>query len=440
MPKYIKENLNTDGLDRRGFLECMAWAGTGVMWTMAAGVLKSQAFDRALGGGSGAASGGAGGEFSFVQISDSLMGFNKAANADVTGTFRAAIAKIDALPTAPAFLLHTGDISHLSKPSEFDTVDQILRGGRTKDVHFVPGEHDVIGDDGAQYRERYGKGTKGDGWYSFDYKGAHFIGLVNVVNLKAGGLGQLGAEQLAWLEDDVRRFGSSTPIVVFAHIPLWSVYPEWGWGTDDAAQALGYLKKFGSVSVLNGHIHQIVQKVEGNVTFHTAMSTAFPQPAPGTAPSPGPMTVPADRLRSVLGITNVSFLRGHHTLAIVDSPLSADSGENAHPMGNHEMTATAAGGGAGVKTVAARGAGEVKVSIDNFSFTPKDLTVAVGSRVTWMNHDDVPHTVTSEDKKFASKALDTDDLFSFTFSDAGAFPYFCKIHPRMTGTVTVNAA
>ena len=443
MAKYIKENLNVDrfavardkdGIDRRGFLECMAWAGTGVIWTMAGGVLKSQAFDGLLGGGSGAS----GGEFSFAQISDSHMGFNKAANADVAGTFRAAIAKIDALPNAPAFLLHTGDISHLSKPSEFDTVDQILRGGRTKDVHFVPGEHDVLGDDGAQYRERYGKGTKGDGWYSFDYKGAHFIGLVNVVNLKAGGLGQLGAEQLEWLEDDVKRFGSSTPIVVFAHIPLWSVYPEWGWGTDDAAQALGYLKKFGSVSVLNGHIHQTLQKVEGNVTFHTAMSTAFPQPAPGTAASPGPMTVPADRLRSVLGITSVNFLRGQHSLAIVDSPLSAESGGNAHPMADHSMMA--AGGGAGIKTVAAKGAGEVKVGIDNFNFTPKDLTVSAGTRVIWVNHDDVPHTVTSDEKKFASKALDTDDQFSFTFNDAGTFPYFCKIHPRMTGIVTVKAA
>jgi Icc protein len=344
MPKYIKDNLNKDGLDRRGFLECMAWAGTGVIWTMAGGVLKSQAFDGGLNGASGGALGAASGkaagsDFTFAQISDSHMGFNKAANPDVTGTFRAAIAKVDALPNAPAFLLHTGDISHLSKPSEFDTVDQILRGGRTKDVHFVPGEHDVLGDDGVQYRERYGKGTKGDGWYSFDYNGAHFIGLVNVQNLKAGGLGQLGHEQLEWLEDDVKGKGSSTPIVVFAHIPLWTIYPDWGWGTDDSAQALGYLKKFGSVSVLNGHIHQIVQKVEGNVTFHTAMSTAFPQPAPGTAASPGPMTVPAEKLRSVLGITDVKFVRGQHTLAIVDSSLAEESGENARPMRDRAVMA-----------------------------------------------------------------------------------------------------
>jgi 3',5'-cyclic AMP phosphodiesterase CpdA len=262
------------------------------------------------------------GELSFVQISDSHMGFNKPANPDVTGTLKAAVDKINGLSTPPEFLLHTGDISHLSKPEEFDTVDQILKGASAKDVFFVPGEHDVLNDDGKQYLDRYGKNTKGAGWYSFDQKGVHFIGLVNVLNLKAGGLGTLGSEQLAWMEDDVKHLKSSTPIVVFAHIPLWSVYPDWGWGTQDSAEALGYLKKFGSVTVLNGHIHQTMQKVEGNVTFHTAMSTAFPQPAPGSAPSPGPMKVPDDQLRKVLGITDVNYTRGKHALAVVDSTLA----------------------------------------------------------------------------------------------------------------------
>src|SRR5206468_803244 len=206
----------------------------------------------------------------------------------------------------PAFLLHTGDISHLSKPEEFDTAAQLIKEAKIDHAFYVPGEHDVLNDDGKLYRERYGKGTKGSGWYSFNQKGVHFIGLVNVMNLKAGGLGSLGAEQLEWLENDVKHLGSSTPIVVFAHIPLWTVYPEWGWGTEDSAQALGYLKRFGSVTVLNGHIHQIMQKVEGNVSFHTAMATAFPQPVPGTAPSAGPLAVPADELRHVLGITNVN--------------------------------------------------------------------------------------------------------------------------------------
>jgi 3',5'-cyclic AMP phosphodiesterase CpdA len=261
------------------------------------------------------------GELAFVQISDSHIGFDKPANPDVTATLRVAIDKINALPVSPEFVLHTGDLSHLSKPSEFDTLDQSLKSIRTGRIYSVPGEHDVLNDNGQMYRERYGKDTKGDGWYSFDQKGVHFIGLVNVMNLKAGGLGNLGHDQLEWLEDDVKHLKSSTPIVVFAHIPLWSVYPEWGWGTDDGAQALAYLKKFGSVSVLNGHIHQVMQKVEGNVTFHTAMSTAFPQPAPGSAPSPGPMKVPAEKLRMLLGVTDVNFARGKHTLAIVDSTL-----------------------------------------------------------------------------------------------------------------------
>jgi 3',5'-cyclic AMP phosphodiesterase CpdA len=263
----------------------------------------------------------AAGELSFVQISDSHMGFNKPANGDVVGTLKTAVDRINALPVAPEFILHTGDISHLSKPEEFDTVDQILRGARAKDVFFVPGEHDVLNDDGAQYLERYGKATNGSGWYSFDKKGVHFIGLVNVMNLKAGGLGSLGDEQLAWLEHDVKHRKASTPIVVFAHIPLWSVYPDWGWGTEDSARALSHLKKFGSVTVLNGHIHQIMQKVEGNVTFHTAASTAFPQPQPGRADSPGPMVVPAGELRGLLGITDVNFVQGRHGLAVVDSSL-----------------------------------------------------------------------------------------------------------------------
>jgi 3',5'-cyclic AMP phosphodiesterase CpdA len=309
-------NHTRDGIDRRGFLKCMAWAGTGALCVLEGGVLKSYGLDdpaRIAKAGRG--------ELSFVQISDSHMGFNKPANSDVAATLKAAVAKINALPVAPEFILHTGDISHLSKPEEFDTVDQILKSAPTKDVFFVPGEHDVLEDNGRQYLDRYGKHTKGAGWHSFDKKGVHFVGLVNVMNLKAGGMGSLGAEQLEWLEDDVGELSKSTPVVVFAHMPLWNIYPEWGWGTDDSAQALSYLKRFGSVTVLNGHIHQTMQKVEGNVTFHTATSTAFPQPHPGAAPSPGPMKVPAEQLRGLLGVTNVNYARKHHTLALIDSTL-----------------------------------------------------------------------------------------------------------------------
>lgn len=314
---FIERDHNQDGIDRRGFLKCMAWAGTGTLCVIEGGVLKSYALGSAID--SGLKSHHAGG-LSFVQISDSHMGFNKPANPDVVATLEAAIAKIKALPHPPEFVLHTGDITHLSKPQEFDMVDQILRSLNTE-VFFVPGEHDVLNDDGASFRERYGRKSKGQGWSSFDKNGVHFVGLVNVMNLKAGGLGSLGHEQIEWLEDDLHHLKSSTPIVVFAHIPLWTVYPEWGWGTEDSGQALSYLKRFGSVTVLNGHIHQTMQKVEGHVTFHTACSTAFPQPAPGKADSPGPMKVPEDQLPKVLGFTSVDFVERRHALAITDSSL-----------------------------------------------------------------------------------------------------------------------
>jgi len=312
LSKRIIHDHNDDGINRRGFLECMAWAGTGVIWTVSGGIASSRAF-----GAPGTKAG-----FTFVQISDSHIGFNKPANPDVVSTLQATVDKINALPQAPDFIIHTGDLSHLSKPAEYDTMDQVLKGANQKQVHYVPGEHDTAIDDGKQYLERYGKGTQGRGWYSFDQKGVHFVGLVNVRALE--GLGKLGADQLEWLEKDLKSRGSSTPVVVFAHIPLWSVYPEWGWGTEDSAQALTYLKRFGSVTVLNGHIHQVMQKVEGNVTFHSAMSTAFPQPAPGSAPAPGPMKVPAERLRSVIGVTNVQYVAGKHSLAVVDSTLAGE--------------------------------------------------------------------------------------------------------------------
>lgn len=304
-----------EGPSRRRILECMTWAGTGVLWTIAAGVPRSVGLIEEA-----KAQGSEG--FTFLQISDSHVGFDKPANPNVIGTLEEAIGKVRALPVKPAFMIHTGDISHLSKPNEFDDADRII--GETRlDVHYVPGEHDFLDDEQRLYRERYGRGTKGAGWYSFDANGVHFVGLVNVVDLKAGGLGNLGPEQLTWLEEDLKSRSASTPVVVFAHIPLWVVYPQWGWGTDDGARALELLKRFGSVTVLNGHIHQVMQKVEGNVAFHTACSTAFPQPAPGSAPSPGPLKVADDKLRALLGISSLKFIRGEQRLAIIDQSLQS---------------------------------------------------------------------------------------------------------------------
>jgi Icc protein len=308
-------NLEGDGVDRRGFLKCMAWAGTGLVWTVGGGIASSRAL--------GQATGQASGRFTFAQISDSHIGFGKDPyKQTVAATLQEAVARINALPQKPDFLIHTGDLTHLATPKEFDTVSEILKGVKVGKIFYVPGEHDVI-PDGSEYLKRFGKGTKGDGWHSFDHHGVHFVGLVNVASQGTDkGLGILGVEQLDWLKADLSGLAASTPVVVFGHVPLWSVYPKWGWGTQDGEQALGYLKRFGSVTVLNGHIHQTLQKVEGNVTFHTARSTAFPQPAPGEAPAPGPLkNLPADRLRATLGLTSVSFLEGKGPLAITDSTL-----------------------------------------------------------------------------------------------------------------------
>ena len=426
MSEYIEHDHQHDGVDRRGFLKCMAWAGTGVVWVMSGGVPKAFAMTSL-----DTLNEAQKNEVLFAQISDSHIGFSKAANQDVAATLQLAVDRLNAMPKAPALVLHTGDITQLSKAEEFDTADQIIKGIKTDKVFFVPGEHDVLSDNGAQYLRRYGRGNA-KAWYSFDHSGVHFVGLVNVMDLKAGGLGALGTEQLEWLKGDLRGLSASTPVVVFAHIPLWTIYPEWGWGTDDAALALALLKRFGSVTVLNGHIHQTMQKVEGNVQFHTAFSTAFPQPSPGSAPSPGPMTVDSARLRHVLGTATIQFVPGKHALAIVDSTL----------VGETVMAGAMAMEHASVKP---RKLDNSKVPpgtvlMDNFQFSPKVLSVKQGTAVTWVNHDDLPHLVISATGKFpSSRIVDTDQKYTAMFSTPGEYPYFCSLHPKMTGKIVVKA-
>jgi len=312
----MAEDFEGAGLSRRRLMKCAMWGGAGVLWTVSGGVPRSLQ----LGGEARAAASDAG-SFSFVQISDTHIGFKGAANPDPAATLNEGLAQIGA-GARPSFMVHTGDVSHLSKPEEFDTAQEMLKAAKL-DIHYVPGEHDTIGDDGAAFFQRFGAANKTPGgWYSFDAGGLHFVGLINVVGLKGGGQGRLGDQQIAWLADDLKGKSASTPIVVFAHMPLWAVYPDWGWGTDDAAPALDTLKRFGSVTVLNGHIHQVVQKVEGNVTFQTARSTAFPQAAPGAAgASPGPMKVPAEQLKAMLGVRRVDYVpaQGAH---IADTPLA----------------------------------------------------------------------------------------------------------------------
>jgi 3',5'-cyclic AMP phosphodiesterase CpdA len=307
-------------LSRRNALRCLAFGGAGTLFTLAGGVLMPIDLAAAA---TDTKSGRSQGKPLFVQISDTHIGFNKDANPDVNGTLTRSIDLVNAMPEQPALIIHTGDITHLSKPAEFDTAQQLLSRLRVTELHTVPGEHDTTDPTVTEYFNRFGRASNNKGYYSFDHAGVHFVALVNVLQFKAGGLGTLGADQLAWVTNDLKGRSASTPIVVFAHMPLWTVYEPWGWGTGDADQLMAQLRRFGSVTVLNGHIHQIVQRVEGNVTFHTARSTAYPQPAAGTAAGPGPMKVPDDALPGVLGVTSATVVQHPRSFALSDATLAS---------------------------------------------------------------------------------------------------------------------
>ena len=305
--------------ERRRALKCLAFGGAGTLFTLSAGILTP--VDLALAAGNDRSAKPSGIPL-FLQISDTHIGFNKEANPDVIGTLTKTIAMVNAMPQKPAMVIHTGDITHLSKAAEFDTASLLLSQLNVTELHTTPGEHDVADAAVTEYFSRYGKASQDRGYYSFDHHGVHFVALINVLNFKPNGLGALGQEQLQWLEKDLRGRSSSTPIVVFAHMPLWTIYEPWGWGTSDADQAMSYLKRFGSVTVLNGHIHQIVQKVEGNITFHTARSTAYPQPNPGEGPGPGPLKVSAAELPGKLGVSNLTLMRHPVAVTVTDTTLA----------------------------------------------------------------------------------------------------------------------
>jgi 3',5'-cyclic AMP phosphodiesterase CpdA len=300
---------------RRGALKCLAFGSVGTLFMLAGGVFTPVELALAADPKNSA------GVPLFLQISDSHIGFNKEANPDVAGTLKQTIDLVNAMPVKPALTIHTGDITHLSKPEEFDLAAQLMSGLSITELHTVPGEHDVTDGTGTEYFKRFGQASDNRGYYSFDHNGVHFIGLVNVMHFKPNGLGGLGDEQLAWLKNDLQGRSSSTPIVVFAHMPMWTIYEPWGWGTGDAGEAMSYLKRFGSVTVTNGHIHQIVSKVEGNITFHTARSTAYPQPTAGDGPGPGPLKVASDQLPKMLGITSISVMQHPLKATLQDSTL-----------------------------------------------------------------------------------------------------------------------
>jgi 3',5'-cyclic-AMP phosphodiesterase len=283
---------------RRGdFLSHVAWTGAGIAYTLSA---QGLAVGRALAQTTGTPA--------FVQISDSHIGFHQAANPDVSATLEACVSAINALPQQPAFVVHTGDITHLSTAQQFDDARAILHTLRAPLI-ALPGEHDVIGNDFKPYLTNFKiSGATSGGWTSWDEDGVHYVVLLNVFNFETMGL--LGNDQLNWLRRDLASRPPSTPIVVFTHVPLYALYPPWGWTTQDGATALALLRPFDRVTVLNGHIHQIVTHVEGNVHFASAAATAYPQPAPGAAPKPGPLALPHEGLLRAIGYRTVQFEDG----------------------------------------------------------------------------------------------------------------------------------
>lgn len=301
-------------MSRRQLIRHTAWFGAAVGFAVTGGEVISHVAGRAAAQHTRAQP-----TLRFAQISDSHLGFTGAPNPDVAGTFGRAIDQVNNLGYTPDFVIHTGDLTHLSTPEQFDQAKQMMSALKTPHVFTVPGEHDSVDDAGQKYRSVFGAGSAGDGWYSLDVAGAHLIALVNTLNLRK--LGHLGADQLEFVKKDVAGLSSDTPIIVFSHIPLFAMYPQWGWGTDDAAQALSYLRRFASVTCLNGHVHQLFSKTEDNVTFHSGTTTAYPLPHPGDGPAPKPVTLPAGRLRDALGVREVAYSRGDTVLALKERTL-----------------------------------------------------------------------------------------------------------------------
>lgn len=294
-------------MKRTDFLQHVAWTGAGIAYAASAsGLLMGTAVGAEMND-----------TIEFVQISDSHIGFHQAANSDVAATLKMAVDRINAMPVQPKFVVHTGDITHLSTPKQFDDAKTILSQLKAPLI-ALPGEHDVVGNDFKTYLSNFKipQSTAG-GWSSWNADGIHYVTLLNVFNFEK--LGLLGNDQLDWLRKDLDGVSKTTPVVVFTHVPLYALFTQWGWTTEDGTKALALLQKFDKVTVLNGHIHQIVTHSEGHINFASAASTAYPQPKPGTAPKPGPVTLPHDDLLRAIGYRTVQLDVGD--ARIEDKPL-----------------------------------------------------------------------------------------------------------------------
>jgi 3',5'-cyclic-AMP phosphodiesterase len=281
-------------MKRQDFLAHVGWTGAGVAFSLTQfGVVR-------------AADAVPDGPY-FVQISDSHIGFHQPANMDVAGTLKSVIAGINGLANQPEFVIHTGDVTHLAKPEQFDTAKQIL-GTLRAPLVVLPGEHDALSGGLGAFLSAFTPKSGSAGWFSWDARGVHYVALVNVFDFEQ--MGQLGTEQLAWLERDLAGLPANRPVVVFTHVPLYALYPQWGWTTEDGSKALALLQRFDAVTVLNGHIHQVIEHKEGNISFASANATAYPQPVPGTAPKPGPLALPPDQLLHRIGYRTVELHAG----------------------------------------------------------------------------------------------------------------------------------
>jgi 3',5'-cyclic AMP phosphodiesterase CpdA len=255
-------------LDRRHFLQLAAFGGA--------------VFSSAL---PGARSALAADDFYFVQLSDVHWGFEGPENPDARGTLPKAIAAVNALAEPPDFIIFTGDLTHTTEDGRerrkrMGEFQQMARELKVRDVRYIPGEHDAALDQGKAFGEFFGAKN-----YVFDHKGVHFIVLDNVSDPAA----KLGDEQLAWLESDLKAQPQDARIVVFAHRPLFDLYPQWDWATRDGARAVELLQTRPNVVVFYGHIHQENHHMTGAIAHHSAKSLMFPLPAPGSQPKRTPV-------------------------------------------------------------------------------------------------------------------------------------------------------
>jgi len=254
-------------------------------------------------------------EFFFVQLSDTHWGFTgQAVNPDSTGTLKKAVEAVNNLKIQPDFIMFTGDLTHVTdddkdRRTRMSQFEDIVSALKVKNIRFMPGEHDAGLDEGAAFKEFFGKTH-----YTFDHKGVHFIVLDNVSDPTS----TVGKDQLEWLSADLKKQKKDSRIVVFTHRPLFDLYPDWDWYTRDGAKAIEMLMPYLNVTVFYGHIHQENHKNTGHIAHHAAKGLMFPLPAPGSVPVKNPIPWNASQPYKGLGFRSVDVTAKPAALAIAE--------------------------------------------------------------------------------------------------------------------------